>query len=89
MKHVDIRVYGRVQGVFFRHTALEQARQLGITGFARNEPDSSVYIEAEGEDATLDQFLEWCQHGPSSAHVTSVEHTEGSLRYFEDFTIVA
>jgi acylphosphatase len=51
-KHFNIRISGRVQGVFFRASTKAKAEELGISGFVQNEPDGSVYIEAEGEEAT-------------------------------------
>jgi acylphosphatase len=70
-----IRVFGKVQGVFFRRSAREEARRLGLTGFARNEPDGSVYVEIEGEDAALASFAAWCETGPPDARVERVEVT--------------
>jgi acylphosphatase len=75
MQHVRIRVTGKVQGVFFRDTARTQALNLGINGFVRNEPDGSVYIEAEGNDNAVRQFLAWCHQGPRDAVVEDVEHS--------------
>jgi acylphosphatase len=75
MQHVKIRVTGKVQGVYFRDTARQTAENLEIQGFARNEQDGSIYIEAEGSDKAVEKFLEWCQEGPREAAVESVEHT--------------
>lgn len=86
-KHLNIKVSGLVQGVFFRHGAKEKADQLGITGFIRNEPDGSVYIEAEGGGESLNKFIEWCKRGPDSARVDSVEIKEGEFKNFQDFII--
>ena len=76
MKHLNIKIHGQVQGVFFRATAKEKADTLGIKIFARNEPDGSVYIEAEGEKEKLDEFIKWCYQGPSFARVEKVEVSE-------------
>lgn len=86
-KHLNIKVHGLVQGIFFRATAKEQADKLGITGFARNEFDGSVYIEAEGEENELEKFVKWCHIGPSMAQVKSVEISKGSLKNFTEFEI--
>ena len=51
-KSVIIVVRGRVQGVFFRASAAEKAAELRLAGFVRNEPDGSVYMEAEGDETT-------------------------------------
>jgi len=80
-----IRVFGHVQGVFFRQTAKEEAQRLGIAGFARNEPDGSVFIEAEGDPAALDEFIAWCRQGPPSARVERVEVEHGSVVGHHDF----
>ncbi|MBI2018386.1 acylphosphatase [Candidatus Daviesbacteria bacterium] len=86
-KHLNIKVFGRVQGIFFRATAKEQADLLGIVGFAKNIPDGSVYIEAEGEEEKLDKFVKWCYIGPSMAEVEKVEITEDKLKNFLQFEI--
>lgn len=75
MQHVRIRVTGKVQGVFFRDTARARAINLDIQGFARNEPEGSVYIEAEGSDNAIRKFLAWCHKGSRDAVVESVEHS--------------
>lgn len=86
-KHFNIKIYGLVQGIFFRATAKEQAEKLTITGFTRNESDGSVYIEAEGEKENLDEFIKWCHHGPSLAQVEKVIVTEGQLKNFSEFEV--
>ncbi|HET8669208.1 MAG TPA: acylphosphatase [Candidatus Saccharimonadales bacterium] len=75
MHQVKIKVTGKVQGVYFRDTARQVAENLEIQGFARNEPDGSVYIEAEGSDEAIDKFLAWCQEGSREAAVEGIEHT--------------
>jgi len=86
-KHLNIKVFGRVQGIFFRATAKEQADKLNLLGFARNEKDGSVYIEAEGEEEKLDKFVKWCYIGPSMAGVEKVEIIEDKLKNFLQFEV--
>jgi acylphosphatase len=87
IKHLNIRVYGNVQGVFYRATAMETALFFDIKGFARNEKDETVYIEAEGEESKLDAFVAWCYIGPPRASVVRVETKEGSMKNFSKFEI--
>jgi acylphosphatase len=68
-----IVVRGRVQGVWYRGSAQEEARRLGLVGWARNRPDGSVEILAQGAPAALDRFVEWCREGPPLARVRSVD----------------
>ncbi|MBI4132680.1 MAG: acylphosphatase [Candidatus Sungbacteria bacterium] len=72
MERVQIHIIGRVQGVFFRHSARLHAEKLGLTGWARNEDDASVTIVAEGLEESLEQFLEWCRKGPPLAKIEQV-----------------
>lgn len=87
MKHISIKVSGRVQGVFFRASTKDIARKFEINGFVRNEKDGSVYIEAEGEEENLKQFVAWCHHGPMHAQVQQVDSKEGTVQGFKGFEI--
>ena len=85
MKHLNIRVSGKVQGVFFRATTKEQADGLGLKGFVRNEPTGEVYIEVEGKADALELFLEWVAHGPERARVDYFESQQDVIRNFTAF----
>lgn len=87
IKHVSILVTGRVQGVYYRASAKEMAMQLGVTGFVRNEPDGSVYIQAEGDSDAINQFIAWCRTGPPRAIVHQVQVDEISPGNFTVFKI--
>jgi acylphosphatase len=88
MKHLNIRIYGNVQGVGFRYYAQENAEKLGLKGFTCNKEDGTVYIEAEGKEEDLEKFLDWCHKGPAFARVERVEFEyTGNLKNFEDFNI--
>jgi acylphosphatase len=69
-------VRGRVQGVFYRATAAQQAHELGIKGYAKNLPDGRVEVLACGEEQAVQSFVEWLWIGPSAAQVTAVEVVE-------------
>jgi acylphosphatase len=86
-KHIDLVIQGKVQGVYYRASAADKAKELGLTGFVRNQPDGSVYLEAEGAEDKLDQLYQWCLHGPPRAHVTECSRQEGPIKNFKEFTI--
>jgi acylphosphatase len=88
MKHIDITVKGKVQGVFYRVSTKAVADQLGVKGFVKNEPNGDVFIAAEGDNISLDMFLDWCKEGPEKAVVTSVESHEGELKNYRNFEVV-
>lgn len=85
--HCNIKVTGTVQGVWFRDSTRRKALELGVAGFVRNEPDGSVYIEAEGEKEALDKLVAWCAVGPPKAEVEGVAVKEGALKNFTGFEI--
>lgn len=76
MRRVRVRIDGRVQGVFFRASCRRFAGDLGVAGWIRNAADGAVEAAFEGDDAAVQQLLDWCGHGPSGAQVRSVEVTE-------------
>jgi acylphosphatase len=73
VKSLIIKIYGDVHGVGFRDATYWTARKMRVAGFVMNDPDGSVYIEAEGEEAALKEFLIWCKKGPVTARVNRVE----------------
>ena len=73
IKRLEMRISGRVQGVFYRKEAQKIAKQNTLVGFIRNESDGSVTCVAEGEESKLRNLLDWCKVGPDRAEVKMVE----------------
>jgi len=82
-----IYIYGKVQGVGFRYSALKKANELNIKGFIHNKSDGSVYIEVEGKAEILEEFLVWCHQGPSWARVDDIKYEEIPLSNYKKFMI--
>jgi acylphosphatase len=88
LKTVSILITGKVQGVFYRKSARDQALAIGLRGSVRNLPDGSVQAIATGEPAQLDSFIAWCKQGPPRAAVNNVTVSELEFQSFENFEIV-
>lgn len=88
MKHINIRITGKVQGVSFRYTTKVVADQMGVRGIIKNEKDGGLYIEAEGNDTLLEVFLEWCHEGPDRAKIEKVEVETAELKNYRNFEII-
>jgi len=72
LSSVQVTVYGRVQGVYFRAFVSRRARELGLTGYVRNTPDRAVEVYAEGERKRIEKLIDHLKVGPSSARVDRV-----------------
>ncbi len=84
MRKVKAIVMGRVQGVWFRANTMQEAKLLGVRGYARNLPDGSVEIVAEGEAAAVDALMTWAGDGPPMAVVRHVRIED--LDYDDEFS---
>lgn len=80
-------VSGRVQGVWFRASTQDEAKALGLTGWARNLPDGRVEVLACGEKEVLIQLSNWLSEGPELARVDKVESEELPWEAFERFSV--
>jgi acylphosphatase len=86
-EHRTLHVHGRVQSVFYRQSTVHQAQQLGLRGYARNNPDGTVTIEAEGPSDALDALQAWCHQGPPAARVDQVDVTPGQVQGYTEFRV--
>ena len=81
-------ISGRVQGVGFRFSAYDEAKDLALAGWVRNLPNGDVEIVAQGSRENLQMLAAWAHLGPPSAHVTQVrEDWLDSTGEFTDFRI--
>jgi acylphosphatase len=77
MMRITARAKGRVQGVGYRYFVTDCARETGVAGFVRNEPDGSVLITAEGSDDAVNEFVRKVRaEGDPFIRVDSLEVTE-------------
>ena len=81
----EIRVHGRVQGVFFRDSCRQEAARLGVAGWVTNEPDGTVAGFIEGEVDAVEALLDWCRSGPRQAKVEKVDVTDAEPRGLSGF----
>lgn len=86
--HLNIRISGKVQGVLFRQSLKNKAQELDLKGFARNEPEGTVYVEVEGRQDDLKDFLHWCHEGPEQARVSHVQADESAPVGYANFMII-
>jgi acylphosphatase len=80
-------VSGRVQGVFYRATTREQARERGVDGWVRNLDDGRVEAVFEGPVDAVEAMVEWCHEGSSRARVDGVDVEYGDPEGLDGFDV--
>lgn len=86
-RHVKIRVYGNVQGVFYRMYVKDRADELEINGSVKNRPDGTVEIVAEGEESALDEFVRQCRRGNEQSIIKRLRIIDGEVEGYDGFTV--
>jgi len=87
-KRVHLIIQGKVQGVFFRASTKDKARELGLSGFVRNKEDGTVEVVAEGDQEQLQKLVDWCHIGPDHSCVNAVQlDWQPYIAQVEKFTI--
>jgi acylphosphatase len=75
-----ILVSGRVQGVYFRQSTLQEAQILGVNGWVRNLMDGRVEAVFEGEEHSVKTLVNYCRQGPPSAKVSNIDVSYGPYK---------
>ncbi len=81
-------IKGKVQGVFYRASAQEEAEALSLTGWVKNTREGYVEVMVQGNAEAVRKFIDWCWQGPSRAVVTEVIATEKEAQPFDGFRII-
>ncbi|HII15894.1 MAG TPA: acylphosphatase [Nanoarchaeota archaeon] len=88
MRRVKVIIYGDVQGKYFRAGIKEKALFLDLNGYVKNNDDGSVTAILEGDDADIEEMIEFCKEGVRGASVDDVEVIEQDFKEeFDDFEI--
>ena len=85
---VSVTVFGRVQGVAFRHYTTLRATELGVNGWVGNQPDGSVAGVFEGDENAVNALVDWCRQGPPAAVVERLDlRREACTGEFAGFSV--
>jgi len=76
IKRVHAVIYGKVQGIYFRAYAQAEGTKIGVKGWVKNRADGAVEAVVEGEEAQVDQMVEWLKNGSPGSQVLKVETKE-------------
>ena len=85
--HAHVSVSGRVQGVFYRATTRDEARDRGVDGWVKNLDDGRVEAVFEGPADAVEEMVERCHEGSPRARVDDVEVKYGDPEGFDRFEI--
>ncbi len=82
-------VSGRIQGVYFRAYAEDEAMFRNVAGWIRNAPDGRVEAVFEGPAAAVEAMIRWCHRGSPASEVTGVEVAREDVRGESGFRVSA
>jgi acylphosphatase len=81
-------VHGLVQGVFFRDSTRQRARQFGVSGWVRNADDGTVEAVFEGPEDAVERLVDFVRRGPRGARVDGVEVVDEEPEGLRDFEVL-
>ena len=84
----ELRISGKVQGVYYRASTKAKAEELDLRGWVKNETNGDVSVVVEGPLEQVEAFIKWCQEGPRLARVKEVKRKPGPLQHFDNFRII-
>lgn len=89
MKKIALQavVSGKVQGVWYRQSTVEQAAALGVHGWVRNLPDGRVEAWLEGDEPAVSALARWLEQGPTKAEVSGVAIQERAPQGYSAFEV--
>ena len=87
MQNLQIIISGKVQRTGFLFYVKQFAKLNRINGFVKYSNKASILIEAEGNEANLNIFIEYCRIGPEGSVITSVNISQGQLLNHASFKI--
>tara|TARA_B100001013_G_scaffold343484_1_gene271303 strand:+ start:62 stop:334 length:273 start_codon:yes stop_codon:yes gene_type:complete len=75
MRVLKAKVYGKVQGVWFRKYTLDSARDIGVVGMVKNLVDGTVLVNASGKNKNLREFKELLENGSTNSRVDKIDYS--------------
>lgn len=84
-KRYRLLIIGKVQGVFFRDFAKQNANKFGLVGYVKNLRNGTLEIVVQGEDSKLQDYIKLCKRGPMFAKVDSVDVSEEQIDEAEEY----
>ena len=85
---IELRISGKVQGVYYRASTKAKAEELGLRGWVKNERNGDVSVRVQGPEQQVEQLVAWCAEGPRLARVDHIERKSGPLQDFDNFRIL-
>ncbi len=85
--HYTLSITGQVQKVGFRFRVNVEASRLNLLGYVKNEADGSVTVEVEGEEESVNHFLQWCRMGPPKGAIDKMDLRKGPVAGYTEFLI--
>lgn len=84
----NLKIHGRVQGVWYRESMRREAEMHGVAGWVRNCTDGTVEAHVEGAPEAVEAIVAWCRRGPPAARVSNVETVPSDFTHSQGFQVL-
>jgi acylphosphatase len=86
---LQVKISGKVQGVWFRLNTKKKADDLNINGWVKNTIDGKVEAIFEGNEENLHKMIKWCLVGSPNSKVKKIEISKNDFQNeFNSFSII-
>ena len=88
MIQYEIAIWGKVQGVGFRHYTVQKAREFRLSGWVKNTVEGDILIVAQGDEAVLNTFVDFLSIGPTRARIDKISKNKMDVStIFDSFNV--
>ena len=88
MIQYEIEIWGKVQGVGFRHYTVKKAREFGLFGWVKNTIEGDILVVVQGDEEVLNIFVDFLSVGPTRARVDKIsKHKMEVSVLFDSFRV--
>ena len=88
-KHIDIQLSGELKNnVAYRFLSMQAAYKYDIKGIIKYLDKNILFIEAEGEEEKLNEYISWCKSDLAGMGVNDIKTEYNRIIDYKEFDIV-
>jgi len=83
MRILKAKIYGKVQGVWYRNYTYNFAKGIGLVGMVKNLGDGTVLVNVSGANDSIEEFKDYLENGSPNSRVDKIDYSweDSSIDY--------